>query len=140
MLGQINYVAVLVAGVGGFIVGAVWYLPFTFGPLWLKANPHLLQDIETGGRWQHYLLALVCSIFQAWVLALCLGYAGRDAGLGTALVAGVLLWLGFTAAPSLVDTLISRRSTIAWMLDTGHRLLAILVMAFLLTAIAGINS
>jgi Protein of unknown function (DUF1761) len=134
MLSQINYLAVLIAGAGGFIVGAVWYLPFTFGPLWLKANPHLLQDMETGGRWQRYLVALVCSILQAFILALCLSYAGRDAGLGSALVAGVLLWLGFTAAPSLVDTLISRRKVAAWLLDTGHRLLAILVMAFLLTA------
>ncbi|HVA56075.1 MAG TPA: DUF1761 domain-containing protein [Gammaproteobacteria bacterium] len=134
MLGQINYLAVVVAGVGGFIVGAVWYLPFTFGPLWLKANPHLLQDMESGGRWQRYLVALVCSILQALVLALCLLYAGRDAGLGTALVAGGLLWLGFTAAPSLVDTLIARRKVAGWLVDTGHRLLAILVMAFLLTA------
>ncbi|MDE2234233.1 MAG: DUF1761 domain-containing protein [Gammaproteobacteria bacterium] len=140
MLAQINYLAVVLAGLGGFMVGAVWYLPFTFGPLWLKANPHLLQEIESGGRWQRYLVALVCSILQAFVLALCLAFMGRDAGLGTALAAGVLLWLGFTAAPSLVDTLISRRSTAAWMLDTGHRLLAILVMAFLLMAITGMSA
>ena len=134
MLSQINYLAVVIAGVGGFIMGAVWYLPFTFGPLWLRSNPHLLQDMESGGRWQRYLVALACSILQAFVLALSLLYVGRNAGLGTALVAAVLLWLGFTAAPSLVDTLISRRKVAAWMLDTGHRLLAILVMAFLLTA------
>jgi Protein of unknown function (DUF1761) len=140
MLGQINYLAVLLAGAGGFAVGAVWYLPFTFGPLWLKANPHLLQDMETGGRWRRYLVALACSVLQALVLAVCLVYAGRDAGLGTALVAGVLLWLGFTAAPSLVDTLISRRNVVGWLVDSGHRLLAILVMAFLLTAITGINT
>ena len=71
MLTQINYVAVIVAGVGGFIVGAVWYLPFTFGPLWLKANPHVLQDMESSGRLRRYGVALVCSIVQALVLALC---------------------------------------------------------------------
>ena len=109
MLDGINYVAVMVAGIGGFVVGAVWYLPFTFGPLWLRANPHVLEDLESGGRLRRYAVALICSSVQAWVLALCLLYAGRNAGLGTALVAGALLWLGFTAAPSLVDTLISRR-------------------------------
>ncbi|MGH8371120.1 MAG: DUF1761 domain-containing protein [Gammaproteobacteria bacterium] len=134
MFAQINYLAVAVAGLGGFIVGAVWYLPFTFGPLWLKANPHVLEELESGGRMRRYLVALVSSIVQAWVLALCLNYAGRDAGLGTALVAGLLLWLGFTAAPSLVDMLISRRRLSGWLVDTGHRLLATLVMAFLLTA------
>ncbi len=134
MLVQINYAAVAVAGIGGFIVGAVWYLPFTFGPLWLKANPHVLQDLESSGRWQRYLVALVCSILQALVLALCLMYVGHNAGLGTALIVAALLWLGFTAAPSLVDTLISRRKVAGWLVDTGHRLLAVLVMAFLLTA------
>lgn len=134
MFEHIDYLAVVVAGFGGFVVGAVWYLPFTFGPLWLKANPHVLQDLETGGRLQRYVIALVCSIVQAWVLALCLVYAGRDAGLGTALAAACLLWLGFTATPSLVDTLISRRKLSGWLVVTGHRLLAVLVMAFLISA------
>lgn len=134
MFTQINYLAVGVAGLGGFIVGAVWYLPFTFGPLWLRANPHVLEELESGGRWRRYVVALLSSMVQAWVLALCLLYAGSRTGLGTALVAGLLLWLGFTAAPSLVDMLISRRRISGWLVDSGHRLLAILVMAFLLTA------
>ncbi|MGA9852861.1 MAG: DUF1761 domain-containing protein [Gammaproteobacteria bacterium] len=133
MFAQINYGAVVVAGVVGFIVGAVWYLPFTFGPLWLKANPHALEDLESGGRWQRYMVALICCIVQAWVLALVLAFGGKG-DLATALVAGALLWLGFTAAPTLTDTLISRRKVSGWLVDTGHRLLAILVMAFLLAA------
>ncbi|MGB9430414.1 MAG: DUF1761 domain-containing protein [Gammaproteobacteria bacterium] len=134
MFAQINYAAVVVAGIGGFIVGAVWYLPYTFGPLWLKANPHALEDLESGGRWQRYSIALICSIVQAWVLALVLIHAGHDAGLGTALIAAVLLWLGFIVAPTLTDTLIARRKPAGWLVDSGHRLLAILVMAFLLAA------
>jgi hypothetical protein len=134
MLTQINYLAVVIAGVGGFIVGAVWYLPFTFGPLWLRANPHVLEDLESGGRLKRYVVALISSVIQAWVLAVCLAYAGPAAGLGTALIAGALLWLGFTAAPSLVDMLISRRRLTGWLVDAGHRLLATLVMAFLLSA------
>lgn len=134
MLTQINYLAVVIAGVGGFIVGAVWYLPFTFGPLWLRANPHVLEELESGGRLRRYIVALISSVIQAWVLAVCLLYAGPAAGLGTALIAGLLLWLGFTAAPSLVDMLISRRRLTGWLVDAGHRLLATLVMAFLLSA------
>ncbi len=133
MFMQINYAAVVVAGVGGFIVGAVWYLPFTFGPLWLKANPHVIEDLESGGRWQRYVVALVCCIVQAWVLALVLAFGGKG-DLEVALIAGALLWLGFTAAPTLTDTLISRRKVSGWLVDAGHRLLAILVMAFLLAA------
>ena len=131
---QVDYLAVGIAGLGGFVVGAVWYLPFTFGPLWLKANPHVLEDLESGGRWRRYIIALLSSMLQAWVLAVCLTFTGQNAGLGTALVAGLLLWLGFTAAPTLVDMLISRRPLTGWLVDVGHRLLATLVMAFLLAA------
>lgn len=134
MLQHINYLAIAVAGVAGFVVGAVWYLPFTFGPLWLRANPDVLKELEAGGRLPRYAVALVASLLQAGVLALMLSFAPRDAGLGTALAAGLLLWLGFTAAPSLTDALIARRRLSGWLVTVGHRLLATLVMAFLLAA------
>ena len=130
----LNYPAVVVAGAAGFVVGAVWYLPYTFGPLWLRANPHVLQSLEAGGRLQRYAVALGCSVLQAWVLAMCLNYAGKAAGLGTALLAALLLWAGFTAAPSLVDNLIARRTLAGWLVDAGHRLAAVCMMAFVLMA------
>lgn len=130
----LNYLAVVVAGAAGFVLGAVWYLPFTFGPLWLRANPHVLQSLEAGGRLQRYAVALAGSILQAWVLAVCLTYAGRSAGLGTALLAALLLWAGFTAAPSLVDNLIARRPLAGWVVDASHRLAAVCMMAFVLMA------
>jgi len=130
----VNYLAVVIAGVAGFVVGAVWYMPFAFGPLWLRANPHLFQTLESGGRLQRSAAALASSVLQAWVLALCLSYAGREAGLGTALAAALLLWAGFTAAPSLVDCLIARRAFSGWLVDASHRLAAALTMAFLIAA------
>ncbi len=132
---HISLIAVIVSGIAGFAVGAVWFAPFTFGPLWLRYNPVLTEEIEhpSSKRLREYTAALAGSLIQAAVLALMLAYV-RAPGLGTALWLGFLLWLGFTAAPSLVDALFSRRPTAGWLVDAGHRLAVTLVMAFLLGA------
>ncbi|MNC97324.1 hypothetical protein D3C83_149460 [compost metagenome] len=44
----------------------------------------------------------------------------------------LLLWLGFTAAPSFVDALESRRPPVSWLVDAGHRLVAALAMGAVL--------
>lgn len=130
-LANFSYTGALIAGVVGFIVGAAWYAPFTFGPLWLRYNPAALDQLTGGGRIQRYLIALISSLVQAFVLAVMLAEASEP-DLGVALVLGFLLWLGFTAAPSLADSLLSRRPMGGWAVDIGHRLLVTLAIAFVL--------
>ena len=52
-----------IAGIAGFIAAAVWYAPFTFGPLWLRFAPDALGRLEhtLARRLSHYLIALVAS-------------------------------------------------------------------------------
>ncbi|HET6654858.1 MAG TPA: DUF1761 domain-containing protein [Gammaproteobacteria bacterium] len=131
-LANFSYVHALVAGVFGFVLGAIWYAPFTFGPLWLRYNGAALDTLASGGRLQRYLIALISSLVQAFVLAIVLAAATSEPELGIALVLGFLLWLGFTAAPSLADSLLSRRPMAGWAVDIGHRLLVTLGIAFVL--------
>jgi hypothetical protein len=65
------------------------------------------------------------------VLQLVLAASGST-GVGAALAVAALLWAGFTAAPSLVDALESRRPLAGWLVDAGHRLIAALAMAAVL--------
>jgi len=130
-IANFSYTGALVAGVIGFIVGAAWYAPFTFGPLWLRYNPAALDNITAGGKLQRYVVSLAGSLVQAFVLAIVLA-ATSQPDLGAALVFGFLLWLGFTAAPSLVDYLLSRRPMGGWAVDISHRLLVTLAVAFVL--------
>lgn len=131
-LANFSYSGALIAGVVGFILGAIWYAPFTFGPMWLRYNPVDLDQLTAGGRLQRYLIALISSLVQSFVLAVVLAAAAPKPELGVALVLGCLLWLGFTAAPSLADSLLSRRPMGGWAVDIGHRLLVTLGIAFVL--------
>ncbi len=122
-----------VAGIAGFIAAAVWYAPFTFGPLWLRFAPDALGRLEhtLARRLSHYLIALVASWVQAFALEALLLFSHRQ-DLGFALGMAGLVWLGFCASTSLLDGLFRRRLAPDWMLDMGHRLLVLVVIAIVL--------
>lgn len=139
-LDSFNFLSTSVAGLVGFALGAIWYAPFTFGPLWLRSNPNALERLATADRIKRDLIALISSLIQAFVLALLLAAVTRHPTLAISMVLGFLLWLGFTAAPSLADSLLSRRPLTSWAtdfgpgwaIDTGHRLLVTLGIAFII--------
>lgn len=122
-----------VAGIAGFIAGAIWYAPFTFGPLWLRFAPEAIETLEhtPPRRLAHYGVALVASLVQAFALEALLIFGGHS-DLGFALGMAGLVWLGFTASASLVDGLFRRRLARDWMVDMGHRLLVLVVIALVL--------
>lgn len=123
----------LVAGFAGFVAGAVWYAPFTFGPLWLRFAPQALDRMEhtLSHRFAHYAVALLAGWVQAFALAIILEFCKRQ-DLGFTLVMAVLVWFGFSASTSLMDGIFRRRLAQDWMIDMGHRLLVLLVIALVL--------
>jgi len=124
-------VAVVIAGSVGFAIGGLWYAPFAFGQLWLRHTTVSAEDLQRSAELGPTTIALGAAMVQAAVLALVLRTAHIE---GPAPVLGtvVLLWLGFTAAPSFVDALESRRPLVSWLVDAGHRLAAALAMGAVL--------
>lgn len=126
-----NIVAVLVSAAAGFAVGGIWYAPFLFGPLWSRMSP--LEDDQRGASGtREYAVSVGCTIVQALVLYLIL-LSTETLAIAPALWMGLLLWAGFTAAPSLSEAVFSRRPLGAWLVDSGHRLVVTLVMATVLS-------
>ncbi|MGH8126897.1 MAG: DUF1761 domain-containing protein [Gammaproteobacteria bacterium] len=123
----------IIAGLAGFIAAAVWYAPFTFGPLWLRFAPDALDRMEhtLARRLSHYFIALTASWVQAFALEALLLFCHWQ-GLGYALALAGLVWLGFCASSSLMDGLFRRRLAHDWMLDMGHRLLVLVAIAIVL--------
>lgn len=123
----------IVAGLAGFAAGAMWYAPFTFGPLWLRFAPEALERLEhiSPHRLRQYAVALLASFVQSFALAALLLFAGRS-DLGFALGLAGLVWLGFIASASLMDGIFRRRLASDWLIDMGHRLLVLLTIAIVL--------
>ena len=131
--GALHPLAIVVAGSVGFAVGGLWYAPFAFGPLWLRYTTVKPEDLQAAVALGPTLAAFVGVIVQAAVLAVVMGVAHSE-GFASALGIATLLWLGFTAAPSLVDALEARRPLLSWFVDAGHRLAAAWAMALVLAS------
>jgi len=126
-----DLVAVVIAGSVGFAVGGLWYAPFAFGQVWLRHTTVSAEDLQRSAAFGPTALALFAAIAQAAVLRFVLS-AARIEQPAQVLGCALLLWLGFTAAPSLVDALESRRPPVSWLVDAGHRLAAALAMGAVL--------
>lgn len=125
-----NVVAVIVAAAAGFAMGGIWYAPFLFGPWWSRMSP-LEEDQRGRSGTREYAVSVASTIVQALVLYLMLLTTETHA-LAQALWLGLLLWAGFTAAPSLSEAVFSRRPLGVWLVDSGHRLAVTVVMVVVL--------
>jgi hypothetical protein len=119
--GDLNFLAVVVAAVAFFAVGAVWYSPVLFSRAWQAAagvNP------EEPGRHPAAVFggAFVSALVSTLVLA---HFIGRDAGLATGALAGLLAGGGLAAAPLVTTFLFENRPVRLMLIDGGYHVVAL---------------
>ncbi|HWB39009.1 MAG TPA: DUF1761 domain-containing protein [Candidatus Saccharimonadales bacterium] len=133
---DINYLAVLLAGLSSMVVGSLWYMPATFGKAWMKytgvkmdKRPKPQQMIWIYGT------VLVASLVTAYILAHVSFLANKFFGnsfLSDSLQTGFWLWLGFTAARIYVHDSFEMRRKKLTLLNAAHELVTVLVMALII--------
>ena len=134
---QVNYLAVVLAAASSMVVGAMWYMPATFGNLWMKytgVKPDRKSMTPGKMAWM-YGSVFVASLLMAYILAHVTYLSNQffhDSFLQDALSTAFWLWLGFTAARLYVhDTFESRRKKLT-VLNSAHELVTALVMAVII--------
>ncbi len=133
-LAAINWWAVLVAAVAGFMVGGVWYGALA-AKAWVRVHGFSADTIERMRKLQarNFSLFFVLDIVMALVLALLTGAAeATSAGQGALL--GALLWAGVAAPIAAAKDAACVRPFQAWAIDTGHELALLVVMGAILGA------
>lgn len=102
---EISYLAVVGAVAASMLVGFVYYHPKVMGSRWMGAIGHDEESVRSGaGSWV-YGVVVFASFVTAWVLAGATWLAHDFYGgsfLVNAVVTGLVLWLGFTAARVVV--------------------------------------
>lgn len=129
----INLVAVLVAALVAFILGALWYSPVLFARQWMAAQGHTPEKLAAmqPQMARTYSLSFGCFLVTAFVLALLSGRLGITAALGGAKLGG-LTWLGFAATIGLTANLYSGKPLAAWIIDAGYQLVYLVTMGVIL--------
>jgi len=134
---QVNMWAVLLAALSSMVVGALWYMPGTFGTMWQNLSKVKIDrsKMTPGNAAWMYGSVFVASLVTAYVLAHVTYLANQffhGSFMGDALQTAFWLWLGFTAARIYVhDTFETRRKKLT-LLNAAHELVTVLVMAVII--------
>ena len=120
---DVNWLAVLVAGIAAMPVGALWYGPLFARP-WMTAVGKTREELQ-GPAWG-YALALFAWLVVAYVISWVADWAEADT-LVEGLAVGFLMFVGFVATTMAVNTFFAGRSRALYLIDGGYLLLVFLI-------------
>ena len=128
---HVNYLAVLVSGIVMFMLGGLWYSPALFARRWLALIGKSPEELKAGGKPVYYLVAFLSALVTAYALAVFLGLI-PGATIATGITLGVLCWVGFAGATSLMHAVFSLKPLALWMIDTGYSLATFIIAGIIL--------
>ena len=124
---SLNWVAVIVAAVGGGVVGAIWYAGPLFGNRWAESicvKPMTMSAMMTP---KIAIGALVMPLVMAYVLTLFIGGIGANSLVNGAIV-GFLAALGFSAMAALNAFVYDGRNLTWLWITAGYQFVVLTVM------------
>lgn len=131
---EVNYLAVLVAGIIFQALGAAWYSPALFGTAWMRESGMTdaqLAAAKAKGMGKTYTIAFIGALITAFVLAhITQAFNARTAFDGAQI--GFWMWLGFAAPIQLGSVLWDNKSTKYFAITTGYQLVALVISGALL--------
>ena len=129
---DVNLLAVGVATVLTFALGALWYSPLLFAKPWMAGHGYTPDQVKEmqAGMGPTYAISFLSWLVMATVLALVAPHFGE--GVGAMLHMGVLLWLGFSATVGLTNNRFSDKPLSLWLIDAGYQIGSIVIMAVVL--------
>ena len=126
----INIWAVIVAAIIRLVVGAIWYSPVAFGPLWQR-TVGISQDKMLAAMPKAIAVDLVGSLLMAFILLHAVTYAGADT-LVLGGTVGALNWLGFVAVVLIATNVYEQKPLLGAYISAGFNLVALVLMGALL--------
>jgi len=130
----INYLAVSIATLAGFGLGAVWYM--TLGKAWMAAMGKTEADLApTSGmaKLMPFIISLVALFVMAWMLAGLMGHLGQVSVRG-GVMTGLFVWLGFVITAMGVNHAFSGAKPMLTLIDSGHWLAVLLIQGAVIGA------
>lgn len=117
---EVNFLAVLVAAVVAFLIGAVWYTAL-FGKAWQKETGVSMEPGKSAPVPKVLLATFVLEFLMAANLAM---FIGQDQGWEFGLSAGLAVGIGWVALASGVEYLNEKRSFRLWLINAAHQAVA----------------
>jgi hypothetical protein len=126
----LNWIAIIVAAIAAFGVGAAWY-GVLFSKQWLAAVGKTEAEIRANATPVPYVVSGVASIVMAAVLS-ALMHALAQATIAGGLWLAFLIWLGFVLTTMAVNNGFAQQKRELLVIDSGHWLAVLLVIGLIL--------
>ncbi|HEY2136365.1 MAG TPA: DUF1761 domain-containing protein [Xanthobacteraceae bacterium] len=130
-----NYWAILLAAVAGWIAGAAWYM--SLGKVWQAAVGMTTEQMAACRQrpyaWVPFVLVFCTNLAMAWTLAGILGHFG-EVTIKDGIITGALCWFGFVITSLLVINAFAMRPYRLTAIDGGHYLLVLVLMGAIIGA------
>ena len=125
---SINWIAIVVAAVSAFIVGALWYGPL-FGKTWQKLAGLSDKYVQNGVA-KTFGGAFVLTLIMSIVLAFFIGNNDLSFGLFAGLAAGI----GWVATAFGVNYLFEHKSLKFYLINAGYNVVIFALMGAIIGA------
>lgn len=130
-LQSINYLAILVAALFSFVLGAIWYNPKVFGTLWMEENGFTEDDLKGANMGKIFGISFVLYLVSSLVLAI---FLGPESDLIFGIMAGLFTAIAFIGTSIGINYLFERRSMKLWLINVGYATACYGVMGAILGA------
>lgn len=126
-----TFLSVLVAGLAGYAVGAVWYM--SLAKLWMAAVGKTEEEVKASRNPLPFIIAFLGNVLAAG--ALRQGFTiGDISGSIEGALAGFMIGLFVTAPWIITNYAFADRPKPLWWIDAGHAVLALLAIGAVLGA------
>jgi hypothetical protein len=130
---DVNWIAVVVAAIASFAVGAVWYI--ALGSQWISALGRTREQVGSGPV--PFIFGFISMLVMAYFMALVTPALFGPTTIGSGLLAGAHMWLGFGLTTLVLN---HRYQGMPWRLtviDGGYLLLALLAQGLVIGLFGG---
>ena len=134
VLGDLNWLAVVVAALAYFAIGALWYSPVLFGNIWMAAAGTATPEDGSGPGPVVYVVPLVGSALAALALGMIAQASGTDT-VGEGIVLGLVAGVGFAVAIAAVTATFesSKPKPMTWgTINAGYHLVGIIAASVII--------
>lgn len=134
---EVNYLAVLLAGVATMVVGFLWYGPMLFAKPWMKLMGHTEKSLEKekDAMGKTYTISFLLALVTAYVLSHVMTFSENYfhyPQLMTGLTSAFWMWLGFVMPVQATDVLFGGKKWKLFAINTGYQLASLLAMGVVL--------
>ncbi|MGI9323065.1 MAG: DUF1761 domain-containing protein [Pseudomonadales bacterium] len=126
---ELNFVAIILATLSAFVVGALWYGPL-FGKAWMEEFNITEQDIEQENKLRVYGLSFALAFIVAFGLDFFI--LGEHTGWMEGAEIGAIAGLGLLAPYTGIHYLFEGRSMRAFLINAGFNVVTLMVMGAIL--------